>query len=114
MLELLLVPPDLRHSFRWDQDQASQNRVFRDTFGITASVALERLRCSRTESLLTRTDMTIAAVARQCGYADVPHFSHRFSSIHGISPSAYRGLANPSPSVLEHPGALRLSRLIWE
>ena len=89
------------------------NRLFRATFGISASAALERLRCSRAESLLARTDLTIAAIARQCGYADVPHFSHRFSSIHGISPSAYRGLANRSPSVLEHPGVLRLSRLIW-
>jgi AraC family transcriptional regulator len=90
------------------------NRLFRDTFGITASVALERLRCSRAESLLTRTDMTIAAVARQCGYADVPHFSHRFSTVHGFSPSAFRTLANRSPSVLEQPGVLRLSRLVWE
>jgi AraC-like DNA-binding protein len=89
------------------------NRLFRAKFGISASAALERLRCSRAESLLTRTDLTIAAIARQCGYADVPHFSHRFSSIHGISASAYRGLANRSPSVLEHPGVLRLSRLIW-
>jgi AraC family transcriptional regulator len=90
------------------------NRLFQDTFGISASAALERLRCSSAESLLTRTDLTIAAVARQCGYADVPHFSHRFSSIHGISPSAYRGLATRSPSVLEHTGVLRLSRLIWD
>jgi AraC family transcriptional regulator len=90
------------------------NRLFQDTFGISASVALEHLRCSRAEALLTRTDLTIAAVARQCGYADVPHFSHRFSSIHGISPSAYRSLATRSPSVLEQPGVLRLSRLVWE
>jgi transcriptional regulator GlxA family with amidase domain len=72
------------------------------------------LRCSRAEALLMRTDLTIAAIARQCGYADVTHFSHRFSDIHGISPSADRSLASRSPSVLEHAGVLQLSRLIWE
>jgi AraC-like DNA-binding protein len=79
------------------------NRLFREAFGMSASVALEHLRCSRAEALLTRTDLTIAVVARQCGYADVAHFSHRFSAVHGVSPSAYRSLANRSSSVLEQP-----------
>jgi AraC-like DNA-binding protein len=89
------------------------NRLFHDMFGSSVSVALESLRCSRAEAMLTRTDLTIAAVAGQCSYADVAHFSHRFSGIYGISPSAYRDLANRSPSVLEQPGVLQLSRLIW-
>jgi AraC family transcriptional regulator len=90
------------------------NRLFHATFGSTASVALERLRCSRAEALIRRTDLTIAAIARQCGYADVAHFSHRFSTIHDMSPSAYRTLESRSSSVLEEPGVLRLSRLIWD
>lgn len=90
------------------------NRQFQATFGSTASVALEHLRCSRAEALITRTDLTIGAIARQCGYADVAHFSHRFSTIHGMSPSAYRSLENRSSSVLDEPGVLRMSRLIWD
>jgi AraC family transcriptional regulator len=90
------------------------NRLFREAFGMSASVALEHLRCSRAEALLTRTDLTIAAIARQCGYADLAHFSHRFSSIHGMPPSRYRILATRSPSVLDQPGVLRLSRLVWD
>jgi AraC-like DNA-binding protein len=90
------------------------NRLFRDAFGMSASVALEHLRCSRAEALLTRTDLTIAAIARQCGYADLAHFSHRFSSIHGMPPSRYRTLSTRSPSVLDQPGVLRLSRLVWD
>jgi AraC-like DNA-binding protein len=89
------------------------NRLFRDAFGMSTSSALEHLRCSRAEGLLVRTDLTIAAIARQCGYADVAHFSHRFSSIHGISPSRYRTLGNRAPSVLDQPGVLRLGRLVW-
>jgi AraC-like DNA-binding protein len=90
------------------------NRLFREAFGMSASVALEQLRCSRAEAMLTRTDLTIAAIAHQCGYADVTHFSHRFSRIHGIPPSRYRNLANHSSSVQDQPGVLRLSRLIWQ
>jgi AraC family transcriptional regulator len=90
------------------------NRLFQETFGSSASVALEHLRCSRAEALVVRTDLTIAAIARQCGYADVAHFSHRFRIIHGMSPSAYRSRSNRSSSVLERPGVLRLSRLIWD
>ena len=57
-------------------------------------------------------DLTTEAIARQCGYADVAHFSHRFSTIHGMSQSAYRSLSNRSSFVLEQPGVLQLSRLI--
>jgi AraC-like DNA-binding protein len=90
------------------------NRLFREEFGMSASAALEHLRCSRAEGLLTRTDLTIATIARQCGYADLAHFSHRFSSIHGMPPSRYRSLATRSASVLDQPGVLRLSRLVWD
>jgi AraC-like DNA-binding protein len=89
------------------------NRLFHEAFGSSASVSLEHLRCSRAEALVTRTDLTIATIARQCGYSDVAHFSHRFSTTHGMSPSAYRRLSNRSSSVLEQPGMLQLSRLIW-
>jgi AraC-like DNA-binding protein len=89
------------------------NRLFRMAFDMSASIALERLRCARAEALLTRTDITVASIARQCGYADVAHFSHRFSRIQGIPPSRYRASGNRAPSVLDQPGVLRLSRLIW-
>jgi len=94
--------------------QGYLNRLFRAGFGVSASVALEHLRCSRAEALLIRTDLTIAAIAHQCGYADIGHFSHRFSGIYGVPPTGYRAIANRAPSVLEHAGVLRLSRLVWE
>jgi hypothetical protein len=31
-----------------------------------------------------------------------------------MSPSAYRSLENRSSSVLEEPGVLRLSQLVWD
>ena len=90
------------------------NRLFRADLGVSVSAALEHLRCSRAETLLTRTDLTVAAIARQCGYADVSHFSHRFSAIYAMSPREYRAAAQQAPTVLDHAGVLRLSRLLWE
>lgn len=85
------------------------NRLFQAEFGLSAAAALEHARCSRAETLLTRTDLTIDTVARQCGFASLSHLSHRFTAIHGMPPSAYPG----SPSVLDHPGVRRLARLLW-
>lgn len=91
------------------------NRLFRDTFGSSVSVALEHLRCSRAEALLTRTDLTIAAIARQCGYADVTHLSpiQRHSRHFAVCLPQPREPIR-SPSVLEQAGVLQLSRLVCE
>jgi AraC family transcriptional regulator len=78
------------------------NRLFQATFGSTASAALEHLRCSRADALIMRTDL--ASLTSLTGS----------SAIHGISPSAYRALENRSSSVLEEPGVLRMSRLVWD
>jgi AraC family transcriptional regulator len=84
------------------------NRLFQNTFDVSASAALERIRCARAEALLARTDLTIDIIARQCGFADVSHFSHRFTQLHGIPPSTYR--TNPATSVLDHPGIRQLNQ----
>jgi AraC family transcriptional regulator len=88
-------------------------RMFTAAFGVGAGAALERLRCARAETLLARTDLTLDAVARQCGFADVSHFSHRFTAIYGLPPSVYRRRSRP-PSVLDDPGIRRLAGLVWD
>jgi AraC family transcriptional regulator len=88
-------------------------RLFRLAFGLAPAAALERVRCSRAETLLTRTDLPVEAVALQCGFADLSHLSHRFSALLGVSPRAYRA-AGGGPSVLDDAGVRRLARLIWE
>ena len=90
------------------------NRLFGRAFGLTTAAALERLRCSRAETLLARTNLTIEAIAHQAGFADLSHFSHRFTAIHGISPRAYRAAGTQVPSVLDQPGVRRLSHLLWD
>jgi AraC-like DNA-binding protein len=89
------------------------NRLFTSAFGLSAARALELVRCGRAETLLTWTDLTVAAIAHQCGFADVSHFSHRFTAVHGVAPSAYR-VGPRMPSVLEHPGVRVLTGLLWD
>ena len=89
------------------------SRLFRAGFGLSPAPALERLRCSRAETLLIRTNMSVESIAYQCGFADLSHFSHRFTSIEGVPPSVYRAARNPQTSVLDYPGVRRLAHLVW-
>jgi AraC-like DNA-binding protein len=89
------------------------NRIFQAEFGISARSGLESLRCSRAETLLTRTNMAIGSVAHQCGFADLYHFSHRFALRYGVAPSAYRDIGALIPSVLDHAGVRRLAYALW-
>lgn len=88
------------------------NRLFATTFGASVAAALESVRCARAETLLTRTDLTIDTIARQCGFADLSHFSHRFTAVHGIPPSVYRSAG--TTSVLDRPGIRRFGQLLTD
>jgi AraC family transcriptional regulator len=88
------------------------NRMFQAAFALSAANALERVRCARAEAMLVRTDLSAQAIAFQCGYADLSHFSHRFTAIHGLPPTAYRHHGGTVPSVLDHAGVRRLDRLL--
>jgi AraC-like DNA-binding protein len=88
------------------------NRMFQAAFALSAADAIERVRCARAEALLVRTDLPAQAIAVQCGYADLSHFSHRFTAIHGLPPTAYRRHGSTVPSVLDHAGVRRLDRLL--
>jgi AraC-like DNA-binding protein len=90
------------------------NRLFRAVFGMSAAAALERLRCSRSETLLARTNMTIGSIAHQCGFADLYHFSHRFIRLYGVPPSRFRDEGSAAPSALDHAGVRRLAYAVWE
>lgn len=88
-------------------------RLFRAEVQRPAASTLESLRFVRVESLLARTDMPLGAIARQCGFADLFHLSHRFKRRYGLSPTAYRAAGGLGPSVLDEPGVARLASAIW-
>ena len=75
------------------------SRIFRVHFGVGPVTAFELLRLSRAATLLSQSDLPVAAIARSCGFADAGHFSHRFRKIYGAPPGRYRSSPiAPDPS----------------
>ncbi|HYY11992.1 MAG TPA: AraC family transcriptional regulator, partial [Kineosporiaceae bacterium] len=78
------------------------SRLAGRVWGRPVSTLLEQLRLTRAELLLAGTDATVAAVARQCGFADAFHCSRRFRRVHAVPPGAYRRSA-ARPTLLDDP-----------
>lgn len=86
-------------------------RAFRREFGVGPVTALERIRLARAEPLLTMSNLTLAAIARQCGFRDAYHFSRRFRAVYGVPPTGFRragGQPGPAEDRLR-PLAARLT-----
>ncbi|MFJ8492928.1 helix-turn-helix domain-containing protein [Streptomyces sp. NPDC094038] len=77
------------------------SRVCRRHLGVSPVAGLELLRLARAEPLLWLSNLSLRAIALQCGFADAYHFSRRFRAVYGMSPTAFRRLlpesAPPSP-----------------
>lgn len=65
-------------------------RSFRRHMGCAPRAWLTRIRFARARSLLLDSDLPIAAIAAQVGYADAHFFSRHFHRHHGRPPSAFR------------------------
>ena len=81
------------------------SRVFRERYGCGPGAALELVRLSRARTMLARSNLTVAEVARACGFADPLYFSRRFRAANGIAPTAYRD--NPAAAAPRDPPGLR-------
>ncbi len=91
------------------------SRVFRHWYGTGPVAAFELLRLARAAMLLARSNLSVAAVADDCGFANPYHFSRRFRRAYGQPPGRYRratGRLAPSEP-LEQAGLLALSDRIW-
>lgn len=81
--------------------ESTLNRICRRQCGVSPVAGLERLRLARAEPLLWLSNLSLRAIAVQCGFADAYHFSRRFRAVYGMSPSAFRRVppesAPPSP-----------------
>lgn len=85
------------------------NRLFSKCYGTGVVRALELVRLGHGETMLMQTNLSIAAIARHCGFGDGLHFSKRFRATFGTSPLAYRnGSVRTTP--LATAGLARLSR----
>lgn len=65
-------------------------KAFRAAFGYSISGFIRRLRSQRAADLLAQSDLGIAAIAAQTGFADQSHLCRIFRRELGVSPSAYR------------------------
>ncbi|MDP4507307.1 AraC family transcriptional regulator [Nonomuraea turcica] len=89
-------------------------RTFRRRFGVGPVAAIELLRLTRAEPLLWQSNLSMQAIAVQCGFADAYHFSRRFRAIYGMAPTTFRATAPEyaPPSPLESGGLAALQSLL--
>ncbi len=87
------------------------SRTFRAAVGASPAAALELVRLARAATLLQRANAGLTAVARDCGFADAYHLSHRFVAAYGVPPGRFRAL-RPEPDPLAPLDAAGL-RGLW-
>lgn len=90
---------------------AHLSRIFHGCFGLGAVTAIERIRLDRAATLLSRSNLSIAAVANACGFANPYHFSRRFRMTYGRAPRHYRHHPSDYEPMSRH-GLLTFARYI--
>lgn len=65
-------------------------KLFKQACGESPAQYVVRKRLEAARSALSRTDRPIAAIARDCGFEELPYFSYCFKKHVGVSPSQYR------------------------
>src|SRR3954464_10246978 len=71
--------------------------IFTAQTGVGPAQYLQRLRLRRARLLIERTFLTVKEVMALVGYNDPSHFSRDFRRLHGITPSALRGVGITTP-----------------
>ncbi len=74
-------------------------RMFRISFGMPPSAWIAAHRIERARGLLRAGRLPLQQVAEACGYADLSHFTHRFSEAVGAPPGRYRQLTTAAASI---------------
>jgi AraC-like DNA-binding protein len=67
-------------------------RAFKVSFGVTFYKYINRRRVERAQEMMVMTDQPLCQIARQCGFADQPHFTRVFRRLVGSSPAIWRRL----------------------
>jgi transcriptional regulator GlxA family with amidase domain len=78
------------------------SRLFRQVCGMSVQEYIQRARLEQVEMLLTRSELSIAAIARSVGFEDLQAFNKYVRKRLGAAPSKVRARASlgptPSPS----------------
>jgi transcriptional regulator GlxA family with amidase domain len=68
---------------------------FKATYGMPPHRYLLEMRVAHAGELLRSTPLSQEEIAAYCGFADIHHFSKRFKRCTGMTPGAYRNVAEP-------------------
>jgi AraC-like DNA-binding protein len=68
------------------------SRVFKETYGLTFSKYVTRLKVEKSISLLTNTELNITDIAMECGFSNLSHFVKCFKEEKGITPNKFRNV----------------------
>lgn len=66
-------------------------RKFTRATGVSVSIYIQKLRVEQAKTMLADTSGSVAEIARQVGYGDVPAFHRVFLKTTGLPPGAFRG-----------------------
>jgi LacI family transcriptional regulator len=83
----LRVEEAMQHS---ELSPSTLQRRFRRFLGRSPKEEITRLRVERARQLLAETELSVAEVAKRCGFEELKHFSRAFHHAAGTTPSAYR------------------------
>jgi len=65
-------------------------RMFKQTMGMAPHQYVMNARMIQAESLLRGSALDITSIALECGFSSTSHFSNRFKSLRGMTPTALR------------------------
>jgi AraC-like DNA-binding protein len=72
-------------------DRSTVFRRFQSLYGCSPKAYLDRMRLEHAVALLRDGGLSVAEVARRCGYAGAQRFTKAFRTRYGVAPSLYRG-----------------------
>lgn len=72
-------------------------RAFRHSTGLSPHQWLLQRRIEKAHALLRDSRLSLAEIARACGFADQSHFTKAYTRVNGISPGAWRRLREIAP-----------------
>ena len=63
---------------------------FHKEVGMTVTDYINKTRVQRSEELLGKKNLSMQAIAEQCGFSDANYFTRTFKKINGLSPNEFR------------------------
>ncbi|WP_163199856.1 MULTISPECIES: helix-turn-helix domain-containing protein [Bifidobacterium] len=71
-------------------DRSHLSRTFHACVGMTAKAYIDAMRIERATAMLAESNLSIARVARRCGYTSADVFTRRFRAAHNTTPAQWR------------------------